>query len=220
MPGMAIPEREQRAAIPEHGQRAVILVEGASDRAAVQAVAQLRGVDLPAHRVEVVAMGGVTNIGHYLRRYGPGGAGPTLAGLCDAGEAAYVARALVRAGICAAATENAMREQGFYVCHRDLEDELIRAVGVDGVQAVIADEGELRSWRTLQRQPAQRDRDAADQLRRFFGGRSGNKHRYARLLAYALDPTRVPPPLAGVVDHVTAVARPGADATGRGRTQA
>ena len=32
---------------------------------------------------------------------------------------------------------------GFFVCVADLEDELVRAVGPEGVEAVIAGEGEL-----------------------------------------------------------------------------
>ena len=44
-------------------------------------------------------------------------------------------------------------EQGVGVCVVDLEDELIRALGVAGVEAVIAREGQLGSLRTLRRGP-------------------------------------------------------------------
>jgi hypothetical protein len=40
------------------------------------------------------------------------------------------------------------------------------------------------------------------QLRRFIGGRSGHKHRYARLLVDALDLDRVPPPLDRLLDRL------------------
>ena len=46
--------------------RAVVLVEGASDRAALEVLAERRGRDLSAERVAIVAMGGATNIAHYL----------------------------------------------------------------------------------------------------------------------------------------------------------
>jgi hypothetical protein len=59
-----------------------------------------------------------------------------------------------------------MEAAGFFVCTIDLEDELIRALGTGQVEQIIKARGELRSLRTLQRQPAQRDRPAPDQLRR------------------------------------------------------
>jgi hypothetical protein len=88
------------------------------------------------------------------------------------------------------------------VCTLDMEDKLIRALGTDAVEPIIGAQGELKSLRTLQRQPAQRGRPAQDQLRRFMSGRSGNKHRYARLLVGAVDLNQVPRPLDGVLAHV------------------
>jgi hypothetical protein len=95
-----------------------------------------------------------------------------------------------------------MEAIGFFVCTLDLEDELIRALGTEAVERIIEAEGELKSLRTLQRQPAQRGRPTQDQLRSFMSGRSGNKHRYAPLLAGGVDLTRVPQPLDGVLAHV------------------
>ncbi|MEJ1177928.1 TOPRIM nucleotidyl transferase/hydrolase domain-containing protein [Pseudarthrobacter sp. CCNWLW217] len=172
-----------------------VLVEGESDRMAVEALAVRAGHDLSAERVTVVPMGGATSIAHFLDRYGPAGAGHRLLGLCDAGESRIVARALARAGI----GSDSLAELGFHVCNADLEDELIRCLGVDAVLGVIADQGELASFRILQRQPAQRDRPISAQLRRFFGGRSGNKLRYAGLLVDALPAGQAPPPLANLV---------------------
>ncbi len=86
-----------------------------------------------------------------------------------------------------------------FVCDPDLESEFVRALGIDGVEAVIAGQGELESFRRLQHQPYQRGRTPQQQLARFFGGRSGNKQRYARLLAEAVPLDRVPPPLAGLL---------------------
>jgi hypothetical protein len=182
--------------------RAVVLVEGLSDRLALEVLARRRGRDLAADGVAVIARHGATNLGRHLERYGPGGLNVKLAGLCDTAEEDYLRRALRRAGIGAEAPRAAMEALGFFVCTLDLEDELIRSLGTGAVERIIEAQGELRSLRTLQRQPAQRGRPAQDQLRRFMSGRSGNKHRYARLLAEAVDLNRVPRPLDGVLARV------------------
>ena len=172
--------------------RAVLLVEGVSDRAALVELARRRGHDLAADGVAVVAMGGATNVGHHVRRWA--GRGVRLGGLCDLGEAAWFARALGHRPTPGA-------EHGVGVCVVDLEDELIRALGVAGVEEVIAREGELASLQTLRRQPAQRTRLPQEHLHRFLGARSGNKERFARLLVGAVDLDRVPPVLHAVLDH-------------------
>jgi len=81
------------------------------------------------------------------------------------------------------------------VCVADLEDELIRALGAATVEHVIESQGDLRSLRIMQQQPAQRERTAEQQLRRFMGTRGGRKIEYARLLVDALDLQAVPRPL-------------------------
>ena len=172
-----------------------VLVEGESDRVAVETLARRRGRDLAAEAVTVVAMGGATSIVGFLDRYGPAGAGHRLLGLCDAGESRGVARALARAGV----GSGSLPERGFQVCDADLEDELIRCLGTTAVLDVISAQGELPSFRILQRQPVLRDRPIEAQLRRFFGGRSGHKIRYAPLLIDALPAGRAPEPLAELV---------------------
>jgi hypothetical protein len=180
----------------------VVLVEGLSDQAALVALAERRDRDLGAEGVAVVPIGGAGNAGTYLRRLGPRGDDIRLAGLCDAGEEDGFRRALERAGLGAGLTRAGMESLGFYVCVEDLEDELIRALGADAVERVVEEMGELRSFRTLQRQPAQRERTVEEQLRRFLGTRSGRKIQYGRALVEALDLARVPRPLDGVLAHV------------------
>ena len=182
--------------------RAVVLVEGLSDRAAIEALAERRGRDLAAEGVAVVPMGGAQAIGRFLGLYGPRGLNVTLAGLCDAAEEDDFRRGLERAGLGSELTRAAMEALGFYVCVVDLEDELIRAVGADAVERVADAQGELGSFRTLQKQPAWRGRPREDQLRRFLGSGGRRKIRYARLLVEALDLTRVPRPLDGVLARV------------------
>jgi hypothetical protein len=173
----------------------VVLVEGASDRTAIEVLAARCGRDLAAEGVAVVSMGGATNIGAYVSRLGPAGAGLRLAGLYDAGEAHLFGRALGLAALGGSVDRAGLEGLGFYACDADLEDELIRALGTEAVEAVVASLGELASFRTMQQQPAQRDRRRDQQLRRFMGTRGGRKIRYASALVDALDPARVPLPL-------------------------
>jgi hypothetical protein len=84
---------------------------------------------------------------------------------------------------------------------------LIRSLGAAAVEEVVAAQGELGSFRTLQNQAAHRGRTNEQQLRRFMGTRGGRKIQYARLLVDALDLTRMPRPLDRVLAHVGGVAR-------------
>lgn len=181
--------------------RAVVLVEGVSDRAALEALAERRGLDLDAGGVAVVPIGGAQAIGRFLRRFGPDGLDVTLAGLCDAAEEGEFRRGLERAGLGSDLTRAEMERLGFYVCVADLEDELIRALGAAAVERVVEAQGDLGSFRTMQKQPAWRGRPREEQLRRFMGSGGSRKLRYARLLVEALAPAHVPRPL----DRVLAI---------------
>jgi hypothetical protein len=183
--------------------RAVVLVEGPSDRGAVEALAARRGRDLAAEGVEVITIGGVQAIGRHLRAYGPPGRGLRLPGLYDAAEEHVVRRALEGVGLGPADTRADLEQLGFFVCERDLEDELIRALGPERVERIVAAQGDLGRLRTLQKQPEWRDRPLDEQLRRFFGSGGRRKIRYAPLLVEALvELGRVPRPLDGVLGYV------------------
>ena len=182
--------------------RTVVLVEGTSDQRALETLAERRGRDLAAEGVSVVAMGGATNIGGLLRRFGPEGLDVRLAGLCDAGEEGDFRLGLERAGFGSGLTRADMEALGFYVCEADLEDELIRALGSSSVERLLDAHRDLGSFRTFQQQPAQRGKMPEEQLRRFMGTRGGRKIGYAALLVGALDLTRVPRPLDGVLRHI------------------
>jgi hypothetical protein len=180
--------------------RSVVLVEGISDRIAVETLALRRGRDLDAEGVAVVPIGGAQAIGRFLDQLG--GQELRVAGLCDVGQERDFARALERAGLGSALTRADMERLGFFVCVRDLEDELIRALGADSVEAVVDAHGDLAPFRTLQKQPAWLGRPKEEQLRRFMGSGGRRKIRYARFLVEALDLGQVPPPLDGVLAHV------------------
>lgn len=182
--------------------RAAILVEGVSDSAALHALALRRGRDLDAEGVEVVAMDGATNAARYLRKYGPQGRDVTLAGLFDEAEERFIRLGLERAGFEPGPKTEDLEALGFFVCRADLEDELIRAVGAGEVLRLVAAEGEERSFRTLQLQPAMRDKSLVHQLRRMMGGRTGGKERWARLLVETVPLDKVPYPLDAVLAQI------------------
>jgi hypothetical protein len=181
---------------------AVVLVEGVSDRCALEALAERRGRDLDAEGVSVIPIGGAQAIGKFLDQFGPEGLDVKLAGLCDAGEEGDFRRGLDRAGLGSHPTRVEMERLGFYVCVADLEDELIRALGADAVEQVVDAQGELGSFRTLQKQSAWHGRATEEQLRRFMGSGGRRKIRYGRLLVEALDLNQVPRPLDLVLAHV------------------
>jgi hypothetical protein len=182
--------------------RAVVLVEGNSDRVALLTLADRRRRDLAAEGIEVVAMDGITNTRAFASRYGPHGLDVPLAGLYDAGEETKLRKGLAAAGLETALERDGLVRLGFYQCSADLEDELIRALGVAAVEAVIEAAGETRSLQLLAGMPAQRDWTREAVLRRFLGSRSGRKARYAALLVDALKPGQEPEPLASVLARV------------------
>ena len=171
---------------PAVGLRKIVLVEGVSDQAALERLAVRRGRDLDAEGVCVVPLGGATSIGRFLDLVGPDGLGVELAGLCDRAEQGFFQRALERSGLGL---------DGFFVCDPDLEGELIGALGVTAVEAVIELEGETRAYDIFRQQPAQRERSDEHRLHRFMGTHGGRKEQYGRALVDALDLDRVPKPL-------------------------
>ena len=181
--------------------RAVVVVEGESDRVAIETLAERRGVDLAAAGIRIVQLGGAHRIGSFLDQLGPRMEWLRLAGLCDVGEEPVFRRALERAGFGSHLTRAEMERLGFYVCVADLEDELIRALGAMAIKEIVRANGDLHRFRTLQQMPQWRGRPTEEQLRRFMGSGGRRKIRYARILVDALDLERVPRPLDRVLAH-------------------
>lgn len=176
------------------GRRVAVLLEGASDVAAVRALLS-DGVDRSA--VELVDLRGVTNARRHLDvLLGAEGVARVL-GLCDAGEQEFFVQALVGLGVDVRG--ETMSAFGFHVCRADLEDELIRALGTDRVLEELSDLGLAARFAQFRQQPAWRDRPLADQLRRFVGVASGRKALVDGALAGALRPDEVPPPLSALL---------------------
>jgi hypothetical protein len=157
---------------------AVILVEGITDRIALEAVAAKLGLDEGG--VEIVPIGGAQAIRRAAAQYDD----ERVVGLCDAGEERYFRRVLGDAA---------------YVCAADLEDELIRALAPARVEEVVATQGDLEAFRSFQNQPAWRGRPVDAQLRRWLQASDGRNKRYPPLLIAALSPGEIPRPLAGVL---------------------
>jgi len=166
--------------------KAVVLVEGESDRIAVETLAARRGRDLVAEGVDVVAIGGAHALERVLRTLDT----ERVAGLYDSGEARAVRRALEIAGVA---------PDSFYACDPDLEGELVRALGPRRMVQLIDERGQLAAFRTYQRQPDKRLLTLEAQL---HGWLHNWKVRYAAALVDALDLDRVPPSLDGVLASV------------------
>lgn len=179
---------------------AVVLVEGISDQIALDTAAVGRGRDLEAERVVIVPIGGAHAIGRFLTKLGNR---VRLAGLCDLREEEVFRRGLTAAHVGSPRTRTDMEHLGFYVCDKDLEDELIRAVGPAGVEALFDSQGDLRSFHSFQKQPAWRGQEPQAQLYRFMRSSSSRNLRYARLLVEAaLARDTLPRPLDAVLTAV------------------
>ncbi len=178
---------------PQRDAAAVVLVEGESDAAAVATLADRYGI--PSGRLLPVVAFGVTNYARILSELAHRRPVVRIVGLYDEPEEHVVRRAVVAAGLGTPYGRADLEQLGFHACVTDLESELIRAVGVDRVEQVIEQQGELPSFRRFQAQPAQRGRPADRQLHRFMGTKSMRKIRYGRLLAEAVELDAVPEPL-------------------------
>lgn len=182
-------------------ERKVVLLEGVSDIAALTAVAETRGIDL--HRIELIDLGGVTNVRRELIQLHRGAAELEVLGLCDAPEVRFVAQALNEIGRPVRDASD-LAAYGFFICQADLEEELIRSLGTERAMAVVEDLRLDAKLAILRQQPAWQDRPLAEQLHRFCGVASGRKELLAGALAAALEPDDVPAPLHALIDRIAA----------------
>jgi hypothetical protein len=169
-----------------------VLVEGRSDEAALRALALAHGRDLADDGVDILPLGGITNLRAAATRLHA--AGRRVAGLYDAPEVRFVRRGLAAAGVTPG--EDADLEA------HDLEEELRRALGTARVEQVISEAGETRSLERLAQMPAQAGWTREDLLARFMTSRSGRKERYARLLVEAMPRGGEPAPLRALLAHL------------------
>jgi hypothetical protein len=139
--------------------RAAILVEGWSDHAALETLAQ-RLRPRPARRaIVVLRSAGVTNITHSCRRWG--GVSVCAGGLCDMAEVAVVIRGLKpRADGLDGLTRRRWSRWGFRLRSDPKANDPCR--GGDGVSRSRSEGAD--SFRRFQAQPAQRGRARQAQL--------------------------------------------------------
>ena len=179
--------------------RSVVLVEGISDQMALETLASVDGRDLEDEGIVIVPIGGAQAASRYLLQFGPRGRDVCLAGLCDVGEESFFRRGLAAAGLCSPAKRTGMEELGFFACVKDLEDELIRASGRSGIETVLDSQGDLGSFRTLQKQSQWRDQPFDAQMHRWLRAGARRNLRYARLLVLSIPRHQIPRPLAAVL---------------------
>jgi hypothetical protein len=190
----------------EHPASVVVLVEGASDRAALEVLARRRHLEAG---IEIRAMGGATNVRRHLGELLSDAVPRHVFGLTDEAEAPFFVRALSTAGVPITSVDD-LAAHGFHTCRRDLEDELIRALGTDRVRAVLDDLALGQTFDRFCRQQAWQGRPTHEQLHRFAGTVSGRKSVFARGLAAAVGDDEVPEPLRHLLDDVARALAPGA----------
>lgn len=160
----------------------LVLVEGASDAAVLRVLAAARGMtDVPILPTGG-AMGARRALAHLDHRPA------VVLALCDEREASFLIRATGERDVV-------------FVCRADLEEELIRALGVEPALAVLAATGDLRAFTTLQAQPEHRGRPPERQLHRFLEAGSGRKARIGAAFAAEIPAGAEPPPLRALLDH-------------------
>ena len=174
--------------------RTLVLVEGNSDAGAVRALADLLGCDLNLNQIQILSADGVTNFSRLLVEFVHKHPGAEFCGMYDVADERHVRRVLTHAAIPVAANES-LESRGFFACVADLEDGLIRALGVEGVERVLEAQGELISFRRFQAMPQHRSTPEHRQLHRFLGTRATRKIRSAQRLVEALGLAGLPRPL-------------------------
>lgn len=192
-------EAAAAALVRAESARTVVLVEGISDQIALETLAERQGRDLDAERVVVVPIGGAQAAPRYLAQFGSEGADLSVRGLCDVAEERFFRRGIEAAGLGTPLDREEMEALGFFVCVDDLEEELIRAAGRDAIEPLLDSQGDLGSFRTLQKQPAWRGEPFDAQLHRWLRAGARRNLRYARLLVRTVDLHRIPGPLSSVL---------------------
>jgi predicted ATP-dependent endonuclease of OLD family len=179
--------------------RKVILVEGLSDRLALLTLARRQGRNLDAEQISIVALHGAGTIGSFLSLLGANGLKLKLCGVCDEDKESDWIKKLEQNGFGSGLTRAKLASLGFFVSVRDLEDELVKALGNAEVERVIDAQGEKATLSTFASQPDKKGKPLNEVLRLFLQSRD-RKVRYAPLLVDALDMAKVPQVLTDVLN--------------------
>lgn len=193
-PGAPVVARDMALPAAE-AARVLVLVEGISDRMAVETLAARLGRDLVAEGVAILPIGGSGEARKMLARFAS--QEKRILGLLDADASAIFRRALAGAGLGAA--DDSLQARGFFTCQPTLEVELIRALGPEGFLTLVEREGDLAPLRTLQRQAAWAGKPLEAQLNRFLRAKARRPMLYARLMVDACPLDRLPGPLTALL---------------------
>jgi ABC-type lipoprotein export system ATPase subunit len=178
--------------------RRVIFVEGITDYQAVRVVATTLGYDLDAMGVAVVALDGAASLTTFLQIMGPQGLDLSIGGICDADYENEWCEYLTAAGL-PAGTRQDLNRLGFFVSDRDLEDELVTALGTTAAQMVFANDDASARFQRYANQPAHRDKTLHEQIRGFAQTR---KAYWTPRLAAAVTAANVPSSVKEALDRV------------------
>lgn len=182
--------------------RTIVIVEGGTDKLALTLAARRLGRNIEAEDIALMPIGGAHAITRFLEELAGKDSQVRIAGLCDEGEEGVFRAALERAGYGSNLSRNELERLGFFVCSADLEDELIRAVGIPAISRLTELEGDAQAWYTFQRQPAWQGQATHQQFRRFVRSVSDRNVRYIRAILEALEPSQLPRPLQLLLAHI------------------
>jgi predicted ATPase len=181
--------------------RTVVLVEGLSDQMVIEALAERLSKNLDGSGVAIVPTGGAATMTAYAQLYGPQGFRLELLGLTDEAEEGYAARALQAAGHPAGLSRLDREALGFFVCVRDLEEELIRAIGAGPVETLIRARGDGPAFDAFVLQPTYAGSSQEASIRAFVQHRS-RKVEYAPVLADAVNLGSLPVPIQSLLGRI------------------
>jgi putative AbiEii toxin of type IV toxin-antitoxin system/OLD-like protein len=174
----------------------VIFVEGFSDFLAVRTLAETLEVDLDAAGVSLLSLEGADLLKHYLALLGLEGLNVRMRGLCDLDKEAEWTRLLNDAGLSIGDRAD-LNAAGFQVAEADLEAELLSVLGLQVVEAEIAEAGAAGKLETFKQQPTNAGLEGEELVLAFIRKR---KIKWAPLLAAAIAPTDVPTPIAQLLE--------------------
>ena len=84
----------------------------------------------------------------FLQLYGPTGFKLNVAGLYDENEERVLLGALEHVGFGANLTRQTVQQLGVFVCVKDLEEEMVRALGTHATEQIIDRNGDLAAFQT------------------------------------------------------------------------
>lgn len=175
----------------------IMFVEGPSDRLAILSLAKKNNLSLDSLGVSVIALNGAGILAWFLKLFGPAGFQLPVCGICDLDHASQWSKVLENSGLGKNLSRSDMEKIGFFVCDRDMEDELVRALGDAVVLQAIDENGDIKDWNLFCQQSNNKVLAQPAQIRAFLAAK--RKVLYAPILVSKLS-TTVPRPLKEVLD--------------------